>query len=59
MFIIIVKIFPTIIDGLLKIESTIEDKLNTIIIIKMLPINEIKDIIRVIVRAHDLPFNKP
>ena len=59
MFIIIVKIFPTIIDGLLKIESTIEDKLNTIIIIKMLPINEIKDIIKVIVRAHDLPFNKP
>jgi hypothetical protein len=59
MFIIIVKIFPTIIDGRLKIESTIEDKLNTIIIIKMLPINEIKDIIRVAVRAHDLPFNKP
>lgn len=56
---IIVKIFPTIIDGRLKIESTIEDKLNTIIIIKMLPINEIKEIIMVVVRAHDLPFNKP
>jgi hypothetical protein len=56
---IIVKIFPTNIDGLFKIESIILGKLNTIRIIKMLPSKDIKDIIRVIVRAQDLPFKSP
>lgn len=45
---IIVKIFPTKIDGLLKIDSIIVNKLNTIRIIKMLPSTDIKDIIRVV-----------
>lgn len=56
---IIVKIFPNNIDGLLKIDSIIVNKLNTIRIIKTLPITDIKDIIRVIVRAQDLPFKSP
>jgi hypothetical protein len=56
---IIVKIFPTNIDGLFKIESIILGKPNTIRIIKMLPSKDIKDIIRVIVRAQDLPFKSP
>ena len=45
---IIVKIFPTNIDGSLKIDSIIVSKLNTIRIIKMLPSTDIKDIIRVV-----------
>ena len=56
---IIVKIFPNNIDGLLKIASIIVNKLNTIRIIKTLPSTDIKDIIRVIVRAQDLPFKSP
>ena len=56
---IIVKIFPNNIDGLLKIDSIIVNKLNTISIIKTLPSTDIKDIIRVIVRAQDLPFKSP
>ena len=56
---IIVKIFPNNIDGLLKIDSIIVNKLNTTRIIKTLPSTDIKDIIRVIVRAQDLPFKSP
>lgn len=56
---IIVKIFPNNIDGLLKIDSIIVNKLNAIRIIKTLPSTDIKDIIRVIVRAQDLPFKSP
>jgi hypothetical protein len=58
-FIIIVNIFPPTIDRLFIIDSLRVSKLNTIIIIKMLPSIDIKDIIRVILRAHDLPFNSP
>jgi hypothetical protein len=46
-------------DGSLKIDSIIVIKLNTIRIIKMLPSIDIKDIIRVVLRAQDLPFNSP
>ena len=56
---IIVKIFPNNIDGLFKIDSIIVNKLNTIRIIKTLPSTDIKEIIRVIVRAQDLPFKSP
>jgi hypothetical protein len=56
---IIVKIFPNNIDRLLKIDSIIVNKLNTSRIIKTLPSTDIKDIIRVIVRAQDLPFKSP
>ena len=56
---IIVKIFPNNIEELLKIDSIIVNKLNTIRIIKTLPTTDIKDIIRVILRAQDLPFKSP
>jgi hypothetical protein len=56
---IIVKIFPTNIEGSLKIDSIIVIKLNTIRIIKMLPSIDIKDIIIVVLRAQDLPFSSP
>ena len=58
-FIIIVNIFPPTIDRLFIIDSLRVSKLNTIIIIKMLPSIDIKDITRVILRAQDLPFNSP
>ena len=40
-------------------DSTTVNKLKTVRIIKILPTKDIKDIIRLVVRAHDLPFKSP